>query len=538
MLQGGKTSAAAQTYRPVEEFTAPPPARGRDEMIDWYVDAFNRHDEELYPQDITNDMAADWMRREIPLFECADPLLERVYYFRWWTFRKHIATTPEGRIVTEFLPDVYWAGPYNSINCASAHHLAEARWLKGGRELVRDYVRFWFRGSGDEFSYSSWIVDAVWRYACIRDDRRFAVGMLDDFVRFYREVENRNMTGYGLFWSHDDRDAMEDSISGPGLRPTLNSYMAANAYAISRIARWANRVDLADEYRAKGDVLVRLMRERLWDPRSEFFKVLPLAERDDTLDAGGFSDIDASRNVREEIGYIPWMFGLTGPEHSDAWRFLNDPRHFAGAAGIRTAEACHPRYMNRDKAHECQWNGPCWPFATTQTLDAMIQSARSGIVGIGVDDFMRELRRYAAIHVRQAEDGSIVDWLDEDLDADTGVWLAREQLKAWGWREDKGGYERGKDYNHSAFCDLIISGLAGVDVEDDTEGAVLTVKPLGRGAALPYWRLLGLPVGGRTVDVYYDAVGDRYGQGRGLCVRVDGAVLRDESAEPQVRYRL
>ena len=26
---------------------------------------------------------------------------------------------------------------------------------------------------------------------------------------------------------------------------------------------------------------------------------------------------------------------------------------------------------------------------------------------------------------------------------------------------DKGGKERGKDYNHSTFCDLIINGLIG-----------------------------------------------------------------------------
>jgi len=27
---------------------------------------------------------------------------------------------------------------------------------------------------------------------------------------------------------------------------------------------------------------------------------------------------------------------------------------------------------------------------------------------------------------------------------------------------DKGGVERGKDYNHSTFCDLIITGLVGL----------------------------------------------------------------------------
>ena len=528
-----------EPYRPNEVRTAPEPLRNPGDVIDGYVTAFNRHDEELYTQMIPNAEAAAWMKREVPFFECADRLLERVYWFRWWTYRKHITETPEGPIVSEFLPDVYWAGAYNSINDAAGHHIAEGRWLRD-RDLMRNYATFWFRGSGNELSYSSWLVDAVVRYAESRDDREFAVGLLDDFVRFYQAVEERNMTRYGLFWSFDDRDAMEDSISGSGLRPTLNSYMVANARAIAKTAHWAGREELAVEFDAKARMLTRHIRERLWDPKGGFFKVIPLDDKDGELTSLSFDSIDPKHNVREEIGYIPWMFGIADESNEVAWSFLNDPAHFAGAAGIRTAEASHPRYMNHDSAHECQWNGPCWPFATTQTLDAMIEEIRSGRGALTSGDFMRELRRYAAVHIRQADDGSLVDWLDENLDADTGNWISRDQLEAWGWREDKGGYERGKDYNHSAFCDLIISGLAGVRVESADDGASeLTVSPLAHGSAMPYWRLLGLPVGGTTADIYYDAEGDRYGHGQGLTVVLaNGSTIHDESTKPQVQVLL
>lgn len=529
----------AEIYQPVEEFTAPAPLRDVDDVIDHYAGIFNRNDEELYVQDIPDEKSADWMRREVPFFECADTVIERVYWFRWWTFRKHITSTPEGRIITEFLPDVYWAGAYNSINCANGHHVAEARWLRNGDDLIRGYVDFWFKGSGDELSYSSWIVDAVRRYAETRADQDFAVSLLDDFVRFYETVEERNMTRYGLFWSYDDRDAMEDSISGSGLRPTLNSYMAANARSIAVIARWAGRSDLADRFDAKASALTGLIREELWDPEGEFFKVLPLDDKDGVIAATDFADVDPSRNVREEIGYIPWAFGLADERHEGAWWFLADSDHFAGAVGIRTAEACHPRYMNRDSAHECQWNGPCWPYATTQTLNAMIAEIRSGRGGLDTGDFMRELRRYADIHRRQTSDGEMVDWIDEDLDADTGAWISRDQLEAWEWRKDKGGYERGKDYNHSAFADLVVSGFAGVDVHGDADGRTsLTVAPLAVGHGMPYWRLLGLPVGGATVDLYYDLLGDRYGHGPGLTVIVDGIPHHDDSTRPRIDITL
>lgn len=514
-----------EPYRPNETRTAPAPLSDPNEVVDRYVSTFNRHDEELYPQAIPNSGAAEWMKREVPFFGCADKQLERVWYFRWWTFRKHIVDTPEGRIVSEFLPDVYWAGARNSINDAAGHHIADARWLRDGDKLVRSYAKFWFEGPGDELSYSSWLVDAVVSYAETRDDRALAIELLDDFVHFYYTVEERNMTRYGLFWSFDDRDAMEDSISGSGLRPTLNSYMAANARAIAKTAGWAGRDELASEFNDKADELTRLIREKLWDEDGKFFKVIPLDSKDDELKSTDFADVDPSRNVREAIGYIPWVFGLADDSNEEAWSFLDDPAHFAGAIGIRTAEATHPRYMNHESAHECQWNGPCWPFATTQTLEAMIEEIRSGRKALSSGDFLRELHRYAAIHTRETDDGDIVDWIDENLDADTGSWISRDQLEAWGWREDKGGYERGKDYNHSAFADLIVSGLAGVHVEDD----VLTVAPLGVGRRMPYWRLLGLPVGDVAVDIFYDFEGDHYGHGPGLTVVLaDGREVHGE----------
>src|SRR5690606_41087738 len=51
-------------------------------------------------------------------------------YFRWWTYRKHLKRTPEGYIITEFLPEVPWSGKYNTINCPAGHHFYEGRWLQ------------------------------------------------------------------------------------------------------------------------------------------------------------------------------------------------------------------------------------------------------------------------------------------------------------------------------------------------------------------------------------------------------------------------
>jgi len=84
--------------------------------------------------------------------------------------------------------------------------------------------------------YSSWLAFAVEEYCLIRGDDAFAVECFEKLVDLYHRWEKKARHPCGLFWSNDDRDGMECSISGPGIRPTINAYMYGNAMAISRIA--------------------------------------------------------------------------------------------------------------------------------------------------------------------------------------------------------------------------------------------------------------------------------------------------------------
>src|SRR5262249_40574796 len=111
------------------------------------IESFIRGDAELVTNAVPNARVWDWMEKNIPWFDCSDKELEEIYYFRWWTFRKHLKQTPAGYIITEFLPPVPWAGKFNSISCAAGHHIDEGRWLRD-RRYLDDYIRFWFRGGG------------------------------------------------------------------------------------------------------------------------------------------------------------------------------------------------------------------------------------------------------------------------------------------------------------------------------------------------------------------------------------------------------
>ncbi len=546
-----------------------------------YVEKFNQQDEELIVQHISNAHALEWMEENVPLFECPDRQMEEIYYFRWWVYRKHIKSTPEGYIITEFLPPVSWAGPYNSINCAAGHHLYEGRWLRNAERYLEDYIYFWMRGSGVvrtrgiaerggisgsaggltgeegisgnpgslageegisgnsgslvgeegitdhpgnlQEGYSTWIADAVYQYCLARGDFSPAMELLPELIENYRGWEKSSRHESGLFWSVDDRDAMEYSISGNGLRPTLNSYLFADARAIAKLAGMKGDTGHKQEFEAKAEELRRLVQEKLWDPQAGFFKVFPLESKDTPIADWRFEGIPAAKNVREEIGLIPWLFHLPDKGYEKAWLQLMDKEGFLAPFGPMTAERRHPRFMF-GADHECLWNGPSWPFATSQTLGAManvLKDYRQDY--IRPEQFHELFRIYTNSHYRKTKAGETLCWLDENLDPFTGEWLSRNILRKQGWKKEKGGYERGKDYNHSTYSDLVISKIVGVEPQEDGS---LRIRPM-----IPdswnYCRLEGLRYKGKEITVSYDKTGKRYQEGRGWKVWCDGECIQE-----------
>src|SRR3972149_4995891 len=226
-----------------------------------YVEPFNAADDERVVNLVPNAEARQRMDANVPRFNCPDRRLEEIYYFRWWTFRKHIRETPDGLVLTEFLTPVSHAGPHNTISCALGHHVAEGRWLRHQRPWD-EYVRFWFRagpnrGPAQHFhQFSSWAAAALYDRYLVTRDGKFLVDLLDELVADYRRWEAERQRPDGIFWQCDVRDGMEESISGSrtakNVRPTINSYMVANARAIAQMATLAGRADLAGEFAAKG----------------------------------------------------------------------------------------------------------------------------------------------------------------------------------------------------------------------------------------------------------------------------------------------
>ena len=67
------------------------------DLLGNYVAAFNATDDERYANAYPNARAESFLRGNIPLLECPDKDIERTYYFRWWTYRKHVRATADGK---------------------------------------------------------------------------------------------------------------------------------------------------------------------------------------------------------------------------------------------------------------------------------------------------------------------------------------------------------------------------------------------------------------------------------------------------------
>ena len=428
-------------------------------LVDEYVASFNATDDELYIQEFDNSEAADFMKANVPYFECPDKEFEKTYYFRWWTFRKHVKSTPEGYVITEFLPQVGWSGKYNTINCPAMHQFSEGRWLINA-EYMADYARHWCREKEDASKYSYPMAYSFLEFHKVHPDMALLGESYDDLKTIYSMwYDKRWDEEAGMFWQLDGYDGMEVSISGSlnndatGYRATLNSYMYADAVALATIAQMLGKDEDVKYFQEEAAKMKSIVNDRLWDESARFYKVIPR-----------HGDMSFS-HAREQHGYVPWMFGLPGADRNDAWAQLTDSHGFKAPYGPTTAEQRAEGFKVVYEGHECQWNGPSWPFATAQTLTALARTLHRDGEGSAVtkDMYYETLQIYSNSHRRVNENGQTVCWIDENLNPFTGGWISRTMLIASNYKYK----ERGKDYNHSTFCDLVISGLIGVSVKDD-----------------------------------------------------------------------
>ena len=481
-----------------------------------YVDYFNQMEDENIVQAIPNAKAWEWMEQNVPLFECSQQQFEQLYYYRWWTLRKHIEDTPVGYAMTEFLVKRNYADKYKLISSGLGHHIHESRWIRNP-EYLDQIMNTWFRGNDGKpmaklSAYSSWIEQSLWERYLADGRKDWLIAYLPDMEAEYNYWRNTHRREMGLFWQSDVKDAMEETISGGRrkqyLRPSINSYMYGNALAISQTAALAGDHAKAALYKQQADSIRTLAHQWLWNEKHAFFET---------------HRVDSSANVREAIGYLPWYTHMAKDEakYAVAWLQCADERGFSAPYGLTTAERRHPEFRTHGVG-KCEWDGAVWPFATAQTLTAManfineskfIENGELRIENgeLRIENGVKMYSLYFAHMERYVQSQSMrgKPYIGEYLDETTGYWL-------------KGDQERSRYYNHSTFNDLMITGICGLRPRADR---TVEVNPLLPADKWNYFCLDNVRYHGHNLTIVWDRDGQRYHAGKGLRVYVDGRLV-------------
>ncbi len=474
-----------------------------------YAEYFNTMEDENIVTTIPNAASSAWMRENIPLFDCPQENFRELYYYRWWTLRKHIKRTPVGYGMTEFLVDRSYADRYNLIACAIGHHVMESRWLRDTTYL-HQILRTWYYGNDGQAmtkmnKFSSWNPYAVLEMWKVQGDTAFMLSLKPRLEEEYERWEQTNRLPSGLYWQGDVQDGMEESISGGRkkqyARPTINSYMFGNAKALAWMNQMTGDQAKRKRYEQKADTLKQLIETWLWNPDHQFFETR----------RGDIGDTLAQ--VREAIGYIPWYFNLpaSNSKYDIAWQQLVDEQGFSAPYGLTTAERRHPEFRSHGVG-KCEWDGAVWPFATSQTLTALANYLNS--LGTVPNEFFRQMERYVESQHHRGR-----PYIGEYLDETNGSWLM-------------GDRERSRYYNHSTFNDLMITGICGLRPQID--GSIV-VTPLVPQDKWDYFCLDGVSYRGHCLTIIWDKDGQRYHQGTGLTLMVDGKIVANRKELGELR---
>jgi hypothetical protein len=481
---------------------------------------------------------APWFVRNIPFLEIDDPEIEQVYYYRWKLYRAHIREIgPQGTTVMEFLEDVPWARkPYTDLNDSSSFHLLEGRWLQN-QEVVNSLIDHMYAGGGNTRAFSESIAAASEAATLVTGDQAVLLRNLDGMRHIYNLWDDHFDRKRNLYWVEPLADATEYTISsidasgagfqqhpdtdqkkngftqGFAFRPSINTYQFGNALAISHIAEHAGYADVAADYAARAERIREATVTQLWNGDLTHFtdryqRSTPYVQEGDFI------------RGRELVGYLPWLYelipkdGTEGSKYNIAWRHLLSTHELLGKAGLRTVEPTYPRYMAQyryaaDGRPECQWNGPSWPFQTSQILTGLANLLNDYPAQevINRTDYLRLLRLYTRQHFLTP---GHLD-LQEDYNPDKGGPIV--------------GLDRSHHYAHSTYVDLILSGLVGIRPRFDNTLEIAPLLPYKAADGTPsihYFAVQGVAYHGHDVTVVYDDTGKRYRMGKGLSVFVDG----------------
>lgn len=182
-----------------------------------------------------------------------------------------------------------------------------------------------------------------------------------------------------------------------------------------------------------------------------------------------------------------------------------DTSELPGKFGLRTNEPSYQYYFKQfvffQGQRGSQWNGPSWPYQTSQLLTGManfLNNYKQDV--ITTSDYLKLLRLFKMQHYLPNGKIDLVENYDPNLGG---------PIVYYYWSNH---------YNHSSYNNLVITGLCGIR---PSTSDTLVINPLV-DSTLHYFCLDDVLYHGHRLSIIYDKDGSKYHLGKGLTVFVDG----------------
>ena len=451
-----------------------------------------------------------WYLDNIPFVDFPEPMVQEIYYYRASVLKRHLAYTHEGHgwIFTEFIQPVPWSSKFQTIPDSAPHQIMEARWLRDP-SYVKDVIQTYTRGGVETLAgvtYTHYLHRSFLEWAEATGDVDFLTSQLDGMIQMYYLWNSTQDNTTGLYHRTPLSDAQEFSlpgytVGGPNggmvtnwdapdndydtiwlgpetYRPSFNTYMIANARAISAVAMMVGNDSLASLWNQTAAQLYSDMEDLLWNEDIQFWI--------DVVEEGNVQAVG-----RQLIGLYPYRFDvgteasrLPGIEAS-----LNEDV-FVDVYGPTTLEKSNP-YFTADKniTYCCLWNGQSWPFSTCVYLGTLARIARENLSTIATPEFLQqEFMTYTRTHY--------------DHGSPAILEVHYPHMDAWS------GYTQNhsEHYLHSTYIDNVFTNLLGII---PSTSDVLEMRPLVP-SNWSYFAVENLPYHGTLLSILWDSDGSQY----------------------------
>lgn len=346
-----------------------------------------------------------WMDEHIPVFSSDNTDMEKVYYYRAYVIKCAVHDPSALLDDSVFGGECVYESPFGGwfgcpIGLPIPLQIEEMKWMRN-TDSLRSHIRNWCENRGYTQGYVQYVPAAIMNFYRLTGDRSIIENAYEACRKYMLEKCDEDphklpitigswVTGAEYQppfyqytqpqWDwHNDSEFLNEGYEQTKLyRVDECAMYAANLKACADMAELLGLREDAAKFSNYADAAGEEIKKLFWnEEKGYFFDV----------------DVKTGKQCDEAYsydGYFPMMFNLSEEKHLRAYDKLHSESKFKAEFGMPTVDKECPMYWfdncitgpcsaSLENPHEygCCWNGPVWPYAFSQVLDALGKSLQT-----------------------------------------------------------------------------------------------------------------------------------------------------------------